>query len=110
MSVDNLEFAKSIYLDYILADYTKTGSNLDGTTFVLDKPGQKYQRVIHKSPNQRASHSFIALQDHVTSKGLQIKQGDILKCASWKAPALNFVRGNITNLNYADRVRWTGVS
>jgi hypothetical protein len=36
-----------------------------------------------------------------------LKEGDILKCASWKAPALNFIRGNILEGNYGN-CRWTG--
>ena len=38
----------------------------------------------------------------------KFKAGDILKAASWKAPATNFVRGNLFEKTF-DRVRWTGV-
>ena len=34
-------------------------------------------------------------------------RGDILKAATWKAPARNFARGNILNGNWG-KVRWEG--
>jgi len=36
--------------------------------------------------------------------------GDILKAASWAAPARNFTRGNVyITSSYENRVRWTGI-
>lgn len=52
-------------------------------------------------------HSFLAMYDFTTSDGKSFRKGDILKCASWKAPALNFPRGNVLDGDFS-RVRWTG--
>lgn len=61
--------------------------------------GSKYIKVITRN----SVHSFIVRND--TGK---FKAGDILKAASWKSPATNFVRGNLFAKTF-DRVRWTGV-
>lgn len=61
--------------------------------------GSKYIKVI----TDNSVHSFI-----VRNKTNKFEPGDILKAASWKAPATNFARGNIFQKTF-DRVRWTGV-
>jgi hypothetical protein len=38
----------------------------------------------------------------------QFKRGDILKSASWKAPARNFGRGNVLTGEFK-HIRWAGV-
>jgi hypothetical protein len=58
--------------------------------------GKKYIKVI----SGRSAHSFIVLEDDG-----KFKKGDILKTASWNAPAKNFARGNIFG-EYS--IRWTG--
>jgi hypothetical protein len=37
----------------------------------------------------------------------KFKRGDILKAASWKAPAKNFSRGNVLT-GTLNRITWTG--
>lgn len=50
----------------------------------------------------RSVHSFVV---NKPTKGFQI--GDVLKAASWKAPATNFARGKIDALA-PNLTRWTG--
>ena len=60
--------------------------------------GRKYIKVIQGT----SVHSFIVKED-----GPKFKKGDILKAASWNAPATNFARGNILTFNYGS-VQWAG--
>ena len=63
--------------------------------------GRKFVKVI----NENSVWGFVAKKDGV-HKGLPMKAGDVLKAASWRAPAKH-TRGNIfdKNQNY---FRWTG--
>lgn len=98
------------YLDRIVADYKafwpdwQTDKNRkemveDFIANLRFEVGSKYIKVVKRD----SVHSFIVRND--TGK---FKAGDILKAASWKAPATNFVRGNLFERTF-DRVRWTGV-
>jgi hypothetical protein len=62
------------------------------------KEGSKYIKVIQGT----SVHSFIVKED-----GPKFKKGDILKAASWNAPATNFARGNVLCFNYGN-VSWAG--
>jgi hypothetical protein len=122
----DLDLALVAYMDAMRKDYgndwsTPWNNGSANSTPRYDlatdkiKKGQKFLRIWHMSGSSRSSHCFIVMQDCIvnvpTKKGvkLSLKVGDILKCASWKAPALNFVRGNILEPNYGN-CKWTGAA
>lgn len=102
------------YVEAIKADYAasyanpKPTDNLEWIKKSIEEfnngvevwPGKKYLKVVVSRPGSRSVHSFI-----VTEDDKQFKKGDILKAASWNAPAKNKARGNILG-EY--RTRWTG--
>ena len=61
--------------------------------------GSKYIKVIQRN----SVHSFIVNTD----KDKKFRKGDILKPASWAAPARNFARGNVLDGDFSC-IRWTG--
>ena len=115
----DMDLALVAYFDAMTQDYTRVGTTGKYSIFA-DKPGQKFMRIIMNNWGSRSSHSFIVLKDCEVTKSaplyskkpkevLKLRAGDILKCASWKAPALNFVRGNILDGNYGHS-SWTGAA
>jgi hypothetical protein len=93
------------FKDIIMADYYKkwapeTGVDTDAARFGVEfEEGSKYVKVVSISWGSRSVHSFV-----------EKKTGDIWKAASWKAPARNFVRGNVfDSKSYLPRVSWTGI-
>lgn len=91
--------------DVIVADYAKFLSNLnclEKDKFGIEfEAGSKYVKVVSISAGgSRSVHCFV-----------EKANGNILRAASWKSPARNFVRGNVFDqASYINRVRWTGVS
>ncbi len=63
--------------------------------------GRKYLKIVKKLGNQQMVWGFIVKADDK-----KFKAGDILKAASWSAPARNKARGNILDGGY--QIRWTG--
>ena len=59
-------------------------------------PGNKYLKII----TENSVWGFINL------KNKNFKEGDLLKAATWRAPALNKPRGNVFDNNYV--INWTG--
>ena len=90
--------------DVIVADYARFLKDLD---YPQDKfgvefdEGKKYVKVVSISGGgSRSVFCFVEKEN-----------GNIWRAASWKAPARNFVRGNVFDQkSYIDRIRWTGVS
>lgn len=88
-------------IDAMVADYGKNNTNermfneyKDGFKTIT---GQKFIKVV----NNNSVKAFIVKED-----GGRFKMGDILKPASWRAPAKNSPRGNVLEAGYA--IQWTG--
>jgi hypothetical protein len=105
MSVsDKLATALIGLKDVIVADYARFLKDLD---YPEDKfgvefdEGKKYVKVVSISGGgSRSVFCFVEKEN-----------GNIWRAASWKAPARNFVRGNVFDqASYIDRIRWTGIS
>ena len=104
-----LSMALDEYADYLKANYNARGySRPDRQLTVEFDMGSKFIKVIigHTGDTQRSSHSFIVVGDYKGAKNT-FKHGDILKSASWRAPAKNFARGNIMENSYGT-ISWAG--
>lgn len=111
-----MQEALNKYLDLIRADYSIKNQDRNTLTDIQlqiqaemtktfneslsVEEGSKYYKVVTRSGSSRSVHSFIVKED-----GPKFKRGDILKAASWNAPAKNQARGNIFSTY---RVFWTG--
>ncbi len=93
------------YKDNIVNDYVNwcgaAGITDIGQFGVEFEPGSKYVKVVKvSSGGSRSVHSFV-----------EKETGAIWKAASWKAPAKNFVRGNVFDAGtYLNRLQWTGIA
>jgi hypothetical protein len=101
-TVKNQQFTDAhlkAYANHIVEDYRKWVGPIPAEValgFVVTfDPGSKFIRVVTCSGSSHSSHSFIDAQ------------GNIWKSASWKAPAKNFIRGNILTPDFS-RISWTG--
>ena len=102
----NLDLCIQEYVAHLQKDYDSKGSNQFIEFHYVT--GRKYVHVYMNhvgqfSIGQRSSHSWIMIDDDK-----KFKQGDILKSASWKAPARNFGRGNVLCGGFK-HIRWCGV-
>jgi hypothetical protein len=61
--------------------------------------GKKYVKIVREG----SVHSFVMMEDDS-----KFRRGDILRAASWAAPARNSARGNVLTGDLS-RVSWTGV-
>jgi hypothetical protein len=107
--MSQLSMALDEYADYLKANYNARGySRPDRQLTVEFDMGSKFIKVIvgHTGDTQRSSHSFIVVGEYKGAKNT-FKHGDILKSASWKAPAKNFARGNIMENSYGT-ISWAG--
>ena len=109
----DMDLALTEYMDRIQASYDKFQAesrayvskfpNLEFTqqrlTIRFDRGSKFYKCVVDKS-----AHSFICRVAHD-----KWKVGDVLKSASWSAPAKNFVRGNVLSQTYNSNFSWAGL-
>jgi hypothetical protein len=98
---NELDIALQEYAEHLKSTYNYEGSS--GNYTVEFDIGTKYIKVISCSYNSKSSHSFIVLKPDA-----KFKFGDILKSASWKAPAKNFARGNVLEGTFKQH-RWCGI-
>ena len=68
--------------------------------------GSRYYKIISNRSGQRTVQGFVVKAGHK-----KFKEGDLLKAATWAAPATNFARGNIFDNDTLtrDNIRWTGI-
>ena len=106
---DEMELALDGLIGRIVEDYARFVKDFDhprvdrvhaGLTI---SAGKKYIKIIKgDTPDDQTSvWGFVVKED--TPK---FKKGDLLKPASWKAPATNKARGNILSEDYS--IQWTG--
>jgi hypothetical protein len=110
----DLDLALPAYIDHIDRDYRtwqgKTSGKgesdfqkqmaLEFTQSLKVIKGSKFLKVVKGN----SVHSFVCVKAHD-----KFVVGDILKAASYAAPAKNFIRGNILDVaSYENRVTWTG--
>ena len=72
----------------------------EGYSYTCDTPGKRYVRIVMSARGHRSVHAFY-----------DIKNGDVLKAAGWKAPA-KIVRFNLLDTDSFDRMievcDWSG--
>lgn len=101
----DMDMALTAYMDYVIADFNKDWPNLPRTSANMEiHTGSKFYKIVWSGNYARSVHSFVVRVSHG-----KFKAGDILKAASWAAPAKNFSRGNVLTGDMK-RVRWSGVS
>jgi len=93
---DFIKWTSDIYGGEVKSDYYQESVDAwDSKTQI--KEGPKYIKIVQEN----SVFAFVCKTDFK-----QFKKGDVLKPASYNAPALNQPRGNVLDGNYA--VRWTG--
>ena len=104
-SANTIEEGFEFLKEAAIKDYKEFINNEDNIQ--LEVGGSKFFKITTGRSNQRSVFGFIVKEDMFTPGGQpQFKKGDILKAASWKAPAKNRARGNVLSGNYP--IQWTG--
>ena len=102
--MSTMSFAAAAYCLALEADYAKNYTDKPmhfPKTFSV-VPGRKFLKIVMTDTgDHRSVHSFINLTHP------KFFPGDILKAASWAAPALNFSRGNVLTHDWAG-ITWAG--
>ena len=104
MTKNGLSFdgAMNVLLDNIQKDYSKLNMTHRTKLDLELRPGRKFIKVVEGS----RVWGFVAKVDG-THKGLPMLKGDILKAATWRAPAKHS-RGSIFDKEMHKSFSWTG--
>ena len=117
-AVNNLvEAMKADYVEWMTrSDLARGNTELSDTSrsMIADcefyvTEGRSYYKIIKKDRAQQMCAGFVCKTDN-PKKGFVA--GDMLMSAGWSAPATNFARGNVFDLETAvnrGNVRWTGI-
>ena len=103
MNIDALfdAIARDYELWHARSGYADEGDFEHFRSMLSIEEGRKYLKVV-KTDTQTMVWGFIVKKDDK-----QFRAGDILKAATWAAPARNKARGNVINEDFS-WVRWTG--
>ena len=94
--------AMNVLLEKIQEDYAKLGMTHRTSLDLELRPGRKFIKVVEGS----RVWGFVAKVDGV-HKGVPMLKGDILKAATWRAPAKHS-RGSIFDSEMHKSFSWTG--
>jgi len=83
-------------------DRIREDMNRDFCENLTIEEGRKYIKIVKGDGGGRSVWGFIVATDNDN----KFRKGDILKAASWNAPARNKPRGNILDGGY--NINWTG--
>jgi len=90
------------------ADSSVSQKMIEDLEFFIEE-GRNYYKILKKDRSQTMVAGFVCKKDN-DKKGFKV--GDLLKAASYNAPATNFTRGSVFDLDKAvaqDAIRWTGI-
>lgn len=119
VSTVNIEDFLPLINKLVTRDYNAHGHNSHGRGMLIQyTDGGKCIRLVARDTingevvkDSGCAFGFVVKEDNSvkSDKGGYFKAGDILKAASWKAPAKNFIRGNVFNLTENSFIPWAGV-
>ena len=94
---NSLEEGAKNMVEAMIEDYNERGYGTDTPDNYKVTEGRKYFKVVREN----SVAAFVLKEDYK-----HFKKGDVLKAASWNAPALNRARGNVFEGLYP--MQWTG--
>lgn len=92
-AMSELDLSIQEYCEYLKSKWEERAARAGFTHVTRNytyEIGRKYAHIIQSDSNSRSSHSWVVIGDDK-----KFKLGDILKSASWNAPARNYERGNV---------------
>jgi hypothetical protein len=95
----DMDMALTQYMDKIQDSYSQWSKGAARLQIRFDRGSKFYKCVVDTS-----AHSFICRKAHD-----KWQVGDVLKAATWSAPAKNFIRGNVLTQQYNANFSWAGL-